>query len=369
VISALSAVWKLTGITPMETLILLRLCDRANEQGRCWPGLASLVRDTKAARRTIQTCIDRLVEQRHISIAKPNTITDPTTYQLSNYLMGKIKNHPSAAIAPDAAIDPPPSANNEHIPSAATALPPSAIIALPPGAATAPKPSLEPSIESSFPPNPPEKAAPSGGITPQAGKGRVGQLASSVCLSKPQRARPAKETPKSVWAPPAEAHPPIPRTPPELPRHGDEPASPAPQPQTQPTPRPASSPPQEAPPAAESVPLQFRSYPPGESPLWQNPLFVSIAAICGLTRKNANRSAVQDVSLAMVEILEVAPNITPQDITLWRARCLKQWPKCRITPGTFRKHFNQFYGEPTVPVESLATTRREPPKSDPTSMW
>lgn len=45
-----SDVWKITGITPSQKLILLKLADHADDDGRCWPSIR---------RMAVETCLDK----------------------------------------------------------------------------------------------------------------------------------------------------------------------------------------------------------------------------------------------------------------------------------------------------------------------
>ena len=55
----MSAVWDLK-ISTFEKLVLLALADCANDEGECWPSIATLRRKTGAGERTIQRSIDSL---------------------------------------------------------------------------------------------------------------------------------------------------------------------------------------------------------------------------------------------------------------------------------------------------------------------
>ena len=49
-----------------EKLVLLALADCANDEGGCWPSMASLVNKCSKSDRTIQACIKALVDKGHI---------------------------------------------------------------------------------------------------------------------------------------------------------------------------------------------------------------------------------------------------------------------------------------------------------------
>lgn len=65
-VRAMSAVWELD-LPDSDKLVLLALADCANDEGHCWPSVASLVRKCSKSERTIQGSIKRLVEWGHIT--------------------------------------------------------------------------------------------------------------------------------------------------------------------------------------------------------------------------------------------------------------------------------------------------------------
>jgi hypothetical protein len=58
----MSAVWDLD-LPDSDKIVLLALADCANDEGHCWPSVASLVRKCSKSERTIQGCIKRLVDE------------------------------------------------------------------------------------------------------------------------------------------------------------------------------------------------------------------------------------------------------------------------------------------------------------------
>jgi hypothetical protein len=61
-VRAMSAVWDLD-LPDSDKIVLLALADCANDEGHCWPSVASLVRKCSKSERTIQGCIKRLVDE------------------------------------------------------------------------------------------------------------------------------------------------------------------------------------------------------------------------------------------------------------------------------------------------------------------
>jgi hypothetical protein len=74
-IRMMSAVWELA-LPAFEKLVLLALADCANDEGECWPSIATLKRKTGAGERTIQRAIRALelegVVERKETIGKGN---------------------------------------------------------------------------------------------------------------------------------------------------------------------------------------------------------------------------------------------------------------------------------------------------------
>lgn len=62
----MTAVWALA-LPDSEKIVLLALADCANDEGHCWPGMASLVRKCSKTDRTIQTAIKSLCDAGHLT--------------------------------------------------------------------------------------------------------------------------------------------------------------------------------------------------------------------------------------------------------------------------------------------------------------
>jgi hypothetical protein len=62
----MSAVWEVD-LPAGEKLVLLALADCANDEGRCWPGVASLCRKTGKAERSLQGALKALESGGHIT--------------------------------------------------------------------------------------------------------------------------------------------------------------------------------------------------------------------------------------------------------------------------------------------------------------
>lgn len=61
-IRLMSAVWDLK-LSTFEKLVMLALADCANDEGECWPSIATLCRKTGAGERTVQRSINSLILQ------------------------------------------------------------------------------------------------------------------------------------------------------------------------------------------------------------------------------------------------------------------------------------------------------------------
>jgi hypothetical protein len=62
----MSLVWELE-LPDSEKLVLLALADCANDEGRCWPGMAALVRKCSKSDRTVQGSIIALCSKGHLT--------------------------------------------------------------------------------------------------------------------------------------------------------------------------------------------------------------------------------------------------------------------------------------------------------------
>ena len=65
-IALMAEVWKVT-LPDSEKLVLLALADCANDEGACWPSMATLVKKCSKTDRTIQACVKSLVERGHLT--------------------------------------------------------------------------------------------------------------------------------------------------------------------------------------------------------------------------------------------------------------------------------------------------------------
>lgn len=65
-IRLMSQVWDLR-LPDSEKLVLLALADAANDEGVCWPSIATIARKCTRSERTIQSVIKKLVEDGHLS--------------------------------------------------------------------------------------------------------------------------------------------------------------------------------------------------------------------------------------------------------------------------------------------------------------
>lgn len=61
-VRAMTRVWELD-LPDSDKIVLLALADCANDEGHCWPSVASLVRKCSKSERTIQAAIKRLVDE------------------------------------------------------------------------------------------------------------------------------------------------------------------------------------------------------------------------------------------------------------------------------------------------------------------
>lgn len=62
----MTAVWEI-GLPASDKLVLLALADCANDEGGCWPSMATLVKKCSKGERTVQASIKSLVDGGHIT--------------------------------------------------------------------------------------------------------------------------------------------------------------------------------------------------------------------------------------------------------------------------------------------------------------
>jgi hypothetical protein len=62
----MSLVWELE-LPDSEKLVLLALADCANDEGHCWPGMATLAKKCSKSDRTVQLCIKMLCAKGHLT--------------------------------------------------------------------------------------------------------------------------------------------------------------------------------------------------------------------------------------------------------------------------------------------------------------
>ena len=65
-IRIMSAVWDIN-LAASEKIVLLALADAADDDGRCWPSIATIGRKASKSPRTVQSCIQALIEAGHLS--------------------------------------------------------------------------------------------------------------------------------------------------------------------------------------------------------------------------------------------------------------------------------------------------------------
>ena len=65
-IAVMSRAW-LTDTQAVDKIVLLALADRADDEGHCWPGIASLSKKCGLSERSVQRSIQSLVEAGHLT--------------------------------------------------------------------------------------------------------------------------------------------------------------------------------------------------------------------------------------------------------------------------------------------------------------
>ncbi|RZS80637.1 helix-turn-helix domain-containing protein [Pigmentiphaga kullae] len=150
----MSAVWPLQGMTPAQKAVLVSLADNANDEGVCWPSVATIVMRTCLSERAVQVAIKWLVQAQALGVRQRDGRS--TVYQVT-----------PAAYAPPQEMHPRKSrtpAANAPTPADAAPPPPQQVHPTPADAAprTVKEPKREPSKEPPLPSGP--------GKPPRAGK-------------------------------------------------------------------------------------------------------------------------------------------------------------------------------------------------------
>lgn len=137
----MTAVWAVTTLIHTDKLVLLALADNANDEGLCWPSVATLTQKCGMDTRTVQRVVGRLCEAGHLSVHERQG--------KSNYYTVHPWRSDTPGVAPSRHKDAPAddrSGANATSPGAAPPSPP-AQRHHPPGAAP-PIIIIEPSVES-----------------------------------------------------------------------------------------------------------------------------------------------------------------------------------------------------------------------------
>lgn len=80
--SLLNLAWKVGGLSKLQRLVLVRLADRANESGECWPSQANLAKECSATTRAVRDALGDLIVAGHISITAAATFKSSARYNV-----------------------------------------------------------------------------------------------------------------------------------------------------------------------------------------------------------------------------------------------------------------------------------------------
>lgn len=84
-----SAAWRVSGLSVVQKIALVKLADTAGDDGKCWPSIATVARECGCDERSIYRALDTLESKRHISRSKRSGTS-------SIYIV-----HPCQAVTPD----------------------------------------------------------------------------------------------------------------------------------------------------------------------------------------------------------------------------------------------------------------------------
>lgn len=135
-LAALQRAWATPGLTTAQLIVLLRLADRANSAGECWPSIRTLAADTRQSERTVRSALVELERLGHIS--RRNRISPVGTDMTRLYKIENIDFDGGQHVPPRGQEIPP---TRQEIPARGQQVPGE-------GATGAPKSSIESPIES-----------------------------------------------------------------------------------------------------------------------------------------------------------------------------------------------------------------------------
>lgn len=81
--SLVDLAWRVPGLSTLEKSVLVRLADRADASGLCWPSQSAIARDCSATDRGVRNAISALVEAGHLQVAEPATFTKSARYRVT----------------------------------------------------------------------------------------------------------------------------------------------------------------------------------------------------------------------------------------------------------------------------------------------
>ncbi|AGH49577.1 hypothetical protein G432_09260 [Sphingomonas sp. MM-1] len=106
-IRIMSAVWGLK-LGDSDKLVLLALADQANDDGVCWPSMASLAAKCSKSDRTVQAAIKSLVDAGHLSrVERPGKGVRYTVHPRSDFTPEAASPPKGTTSTPEAASDKP----------------------------------------------------------------------------------------------------------------------------------------------------------------------------------------------------------------------------------------------------------------------
>jgi hypothetical protein len=91
----LTLAWNARGLTPTEKIILVRLADRADNDGHCFPGHKSLADDCGLTVRTVQSALPKIKSKGHVTI---NEDTGRTGKGLPNTTRANVGSPPNSSL-------------------------------------------------------------------------------------------------------------------------------------------------------------------------------------------------------------------------------------------------------------------------------
>jgi len=97
----LTLAWNVRGLTPAEKIILVRLADRADQDGHCWPSHQSIADDCGLTERTVRDALPKIQSKGHLTI-KQDTCRSSKGFSRYSYIVHPLTPEARSGVTPEA---------------------------------------------------------------------------------------------------------------------------------------------------------------------------------------------------------------------------------------------------------------------------